>query len=125
VYPGDPVSGALWDEDALPESLDELPCPALDPASGCCDLYPARPITCRTFGPITRAGETILGPCELCYTNATEQEMLECAVEIDPAGLESALLAELAAKGIGGMTIVAYALAATASVDVRTAAPRI
>jgi Fe-S-cluster containining protein len=110
VYPGDPVSGALRDEDALPPSLDDLPCPALDPETGCCDLYAARPITCRTFGPVTRIGEEALGACELCYQGATEQQMMECAVEIDPAGLESALVAALAADGVSGMTIVAYAL---------------
>jgi Fe-S-cluster containining protein len=112
VYPGDPVSGALWDQDSLPAFLDEIPCPVLDPVTGWCDLYAARPITCRAFGPITRTGEEILGPCDLCYADATEQEMLECAVEIDPAGIEDSLLAALAAEGISGMTIVAYALAA-------------
>jgi Fe-S-cluster containining protein len=112
VYPGDPVSGALWDKDSLPESLDDVACPALDPATGWCDLYAARQVICRTFGPITSAGEEILGPCELCYEGATDQEMLECAVEADPASLENALVAALDAEGISGMTIVAYALAA-------------
>ena len=30
--------------------MDDVPCPALDPETGGCDLYAARPITCRTFG---------------------------------------------------------------------------
>jgi len=110
VYPGDPISGILWDEDALPDSLDELPCPALDPATGRCDLYDARPITCRTFGPATHMGEATVGACELCYQGTTEQQMRECAVETDPEGQENALLDALKAEGIGGMTIVAYAL---------------
>jgi Fe-S-cluster containining protein len=110
-YPGDPLTGALPDEDALSSSLDEIPCPALDPATGCCDLYAARPITCRTFGPVTRNKEGILGPCELCYSGATNRQMLDCAVEFDPAGLEDALLAEFETPLLGGMTIVAYALA--------------
>ena len=114
VYPGDPVTGSLWDEDALPSSLDVLPCPALDPATGCCDLYAARPITCRTFGAATHAGGNTVQACELCYAGATEQQMIDCAVETDPAGLEVALLAALAAEGLAEMTIVAYALATSA-----------
>ncbi len=38
VYPGDPATGELWEQDSLPACLDDLPCPALDPATGCCDL---------------------------------------------------------------------------------------
>jgi Fe-S-cluster containining protein len=113
VYPGDPASGALWDEDALPPALDDLPCPALDPVTGYCDLYAARPIICRSFGPVTRIGEDTLGACELCYTGAAEQQMLECAVEIDPEGLEDGLLTALASDGLHGMTIVAFALVST------------
>src|SRR5581483_107647 len=110
MYPGNPASGELWDEDALPSSLDDLPCPALDPATGRCDLYAARPIKCRTFGPVTRTGEDTLGACELCYVGATEQQMIECEVEIDPAGLETELLDALDAQGLRGITIVAFAL---------------
>ena len=111
-YPDDPATGALGDEDTLPPGLDNLPCPALDPATGCCDLYAARPITCRTFGPATRTGDETVGACHLCYAGATEQQIMECAVEIDPSGLETALVDALAAEGASGMTIVAYALAA-------------
>jgi Fe-S-cluster containining protein len=110
LYPGDPVSGELHDADALPDSLDELPCPALDPATGLCDLYDARPITCRTFGPATQLREDALGACELCYTGATEEQLMACAVEVDPAGLENALLEDLDTHGAGGMTIVAFAV---------------
>jgi Fe-S-cluster containining protein len=66
-YPGDPSTGELHDEDSLPASLDQMPCPALDPATGWCDLYAARPVTCRTFGPTTRMGEDAVAACELCY----------------------------------------------------------
>jgi Fe-S-cluster containining protein len=112
IYPGDSISGELRDEDALPSSLDDIPCPALDPASGCCDLYSARPVTCRTFGPATLIDEATLGACELCYVGATEEQMTECAVKADPERLEDALVAAMAAEGAGGMTIVAYALVA-------------
>jgi|YelNatPaOPRAMG01_1025707.scaffolds.fasta_scaffold00955_16 Fe-S-cluster containining protein len=109
-YPGDPVSGELQDEDALPASMDSVACPALDPDTGLCDLYDARPITCRTFGPVTRVGEEDFGACELCYQGVSDEEKIRCAVEVDPEGLECALLATLAEGGAGGMTIVAYAL---------------
>src|SRR5262245_14353729 len=43
----------LISEDAAGENE---PCPALDPDTGACDLYAARPIACRTFGPPVRFG---------------------------------------------------------------------
>ncbi|HKE25934.1 MAG TPA: YkgJ family cysteine cluster protein [Bryobacteraceae bacterium] len=109
-YPGDTATGELWDEDRLPLSMDETPCPALDPASGACDLYDARPVTCRAFGPATRLGEETFGACELCYNGATDEQMAACALDLDPEGLEKQILEELEAGGAGGMTIVAYAL---------------
>ncbi|HWD97859.1 MAG TPA: YkgJ family cysteine cluster protein [Bryobacteraceae bacterium] len=110
LYPGDPATGELFDKDALPEAMDDLACPALDPATGCCDLYSSRPITCRTFGPVTHVEGEALGACELCYTGASEEQMAACAVEIDPENIEGNLLASLEAQGIRGETIVAYAL---------------
>ena len=110
-YPGDPATGELWEEDSLPASMNDVPCQALDPDSGLCDLYAARPIVCRTFGPVTRTGDKTLAACELCYAGATEEEMVRCAVDPDPEGLEYELLAALDAMGAGGLTIVAYALA--------------
>jgi Fe-S-cluster containining protein len=95
---------------AAPEATDDLACPALDPATGCCDLYSSRPITCRTFGPVTHVEGGALGACELCYAGASEEEMAACAVEIDPENVEGDLLALLEAQGIRGETIVAYAL---------------
>ena len=44
---------------------EDGPCPALDPEAGTCDLYAARPITCRAFGPPVRCGEEAVGVCEL------------------------------------------------------------
>lgn len=40
---------------------DDDPCAALDPETGTCDLYAARPITCRTFGPPVRCESGDLG----------------------------------------------------------------
>jgi Fe-S-cluster containining protein len=112
IYPGDPATGELHDEDALPDSMDEIACPALDPGTGRCELYSARPITCRVFGPATLAGGDILATCELCYEGATDSQILACAVDVDPEGLEKKLLASLAETGPAGTTIVAYALLA-------------
>ena len=111
IYPGNPATGELLDEGALPDAMDELPCPALDPDTGLCDLYSSRPITCRTFGPVTRVENDAFAACELCYSGASEAEMAACAVEVDPDGLESELLAGLGEEGARGKTIVAYALA--------------
>jgi Fe-S-cluster containining protein len=104
-FPGDTAARVL-DEDGAAE--DE-PCPALDPGTGLCELYDARPITCRTFGPAVRWGSEALGTCELCYVGATDEQIAECQVEIDPGGLEERLLDEL---GERGQSVVAFALTA-------------
>jgi Fe-S-cluster containining protein len=88
---------------------DDEPCPALDPATGLCELYAFRPITCRTFGPVTHT-EDGLGACDLCYAGASDEEMAACAVEADPDNLEPALLAQLP----GDATTVASALLTSA-----------
>lgn len=111
IYPGDPHTGELTDEEGLPESMDDAPCPALDPATGGCDLYDARPVTCRAFGPATRIDDERLAACELCYNGATDEQMAACAVDLDPEGLEQKILEDLGSQCNGGTTIVAYALA--------------
>lgn len=110
-YPGDPSTGELYDDDSLPESMDVIPCPALNPENGLCELYDWRPVTCRCFGPVTRIADGVAA-CELCYRDASDEQMEACAVEIDPEGIECDLLARLAAEGRTGATIVAYALVA-------------
>jgi Fe-S-cluster containining protein len=117
-FPGDPQTGVLAEDEAACARFDTLaeeePCPALDPGTGMCDLYSARPITCRTFGPAVSHGSEALGVCELCYRGASDEEIAACRVEIDPDRLESALVDELeAATGARGHTIVAFALGLT------------
>jgi Fe-S-cluster containining protein len=80
---------------AIAETDEDGPCPALDPAAGTCDLYAARPITCRAFGPPLRCGEDAVGVCALCYEGATDEEIAECEVDMDPDNLEEALLAKM------------------------------
>ena len=114
-YPGDPLTGLLDDsseaEDRFNALAEEDPCPALDPGTGTCDLYAARPVTCRTFGPAVRWGPMMLGVCQLCYRDATEEEIAACAVEVNAEDLEAELVSgEERISGVQGETIVAFAL---------------
>jgi len=114
-FPGDPQTGLLGEggqaERRFEDFANDEPCPALDPASGTCDLYASRPITCRAFGPPVRSADG-LGVCELCFRGATDQQIAACEMEVDPEDLESVLLKEFeTAGGPTGRTIVAYALA--------------
>jgi Fe-S-cluster containining protein len=114
-FPGDPGSGLLDESEAGEERFmdfaNDEPCPALDPQTGTCELYEARPMTCRVFGPPVRS-ESGLGVCELCFHGATSQEIAACEMRPDPEDLESRLLEELErATGLRGRTIVAFCLA--------------
>jgi Fe-S-cluster containining protein len=77
-----------YDEEGLPEGMDDIACPVLDPANGTCDLYDARPITCRTFGPAVKTSDGAVATCELCFKGASEDRIAACAVEIDRGLLE-------------------------------------
>ena len=116
-FPGDPRTGILGEDEeaeaAFAEFGNDEPCPALDPASGACDLYDARPMTCRSFGPPVRSGpEEGLAVCELCYHGATDQQIAECEMVPDPDNLEERLIAEAEKQtGKRGNTIVAFCLA--------------
>jgi Fe-S-cluster containining protein len=117
LFPGDPETGILDEgEDAEARFADfanDEPCPALDPTTGACDLYSARPMTCRTFGPPLRAGsEQALGVCELCYHGASDQQIAECEMVADSDNLEERLISEVEKRtGKRGNTIVAFCLA--------------
>jgi len=117
LLPGFPCDshGGILPADEAERMLEDIaiddPCPALDPATGTCDLYDSRPITCRAFGPPVRS-EDGLGVCERCYHGATDEQIRACEMEVDPDDLESKLLKEMEAKGGPvGKTIVALALA--------------
>jgi Fe-S-cluster containining protein len=97
-FPGDPLAVLAMLDDESAE--DNQPCPALDPATGTCDLYEARPVTCRTFGPAVSCGGEALGVCELCYQGASDEEIAACRVDLDAEAMEDA----------GSETIVAFAL---------------
>jgi Fe-S-cluster containining protein len=88
-FPGNPETGVLSDDDQAIELFEEWahadPCPILDPATQTCDLYAARPILCRTFGPPIRNDssdlEAGLSICELCFTEATEDSIVHAETD--------------------------------------------
>jgi Fe-S-cluster containining protein len=115
AFPGNPATGILEDS-GLEEDTDadeyfsrhaEVPCPALDPATGRCELYAWRPLSCRTFGPPVRIGEADLPPCRLCFVDATDEEIEACRVEPDPHGLEDRMVDRFHASA---ETLIAFAL---------------
>jgi Fe-S-cluster containining protein len=113
-FPGDPKTGILNEgevaEGLFEEFANDEPCPVLDPQTGMCDLYTARPLTCRIFGPPVES-EDGLGVCELCYQGASEEEIAACEMKVDPDGVEPALVDELErSTGRRGRTIVAFAV---------------
>jgi Fe-S-cluster containining protein len=85
------------------------PCPALDPASGRCELYAARPIACRTFGPPVRIGAQELPPCDWCFSG-TPGDATRATAVVDPEGREDALLTRIEEAGVRGDTVIALAL---------------
>lgn len=110
-FPGNRETGLIGDsesdQDAFEHFANDAPCPALDPATGRCDVYAWRPMTCRVFGPPVRMGEgDALGCCELCFVGATEDQIASCEMHV-PHDLEAELLAE---AGSEGETVVAFAL---------------
>jgi Fe-S-cluster containining protein len=113
-FPGDAARGELADdkraEDAFCERFATLPCPALDPVSGACDLYAWRPMSCRTFGPPVRFGEQQLPPCRLWFDHAPASTVEQACVEPDPEDRERDLLEMVTADIDPGDTFVAFAL---------------
>ncbi len=114
-FPGDLETGRLGDSDEdrerFAEFANEAACPALDPATGRCDVYEWRPMTCRVFGPPIqmeggKGGVKALGHCELCFVGATEDEIARCEMPV-PHELEEKLLDKIPEKG---ETLVAFAL---------------
>jgi Fe-S-cluster containining protein len=115
-YPGDPARGRLTgDERALDRFFarhPSLPCPALGPLDGRCELYDARPVACRTYGPPIRFEQNDVPPCRLCFRGADAAIHDRCRHEPDPGALEQAILARMGvAAGEEWETLVAFVLA--------------
>jgi Fe-S-cluster containining protein len=120
-FPGNPETGVLSDDDQAIELFEEWahadPCPILDPATQTCDLYAARPILCRTFGPPIRNDpadlEAGLSVCELCFTHATEDEVLAAETDSTFRLLQDVEEAEYERAHPGtGATIITFAFRA-------------
>jgi Fe-S-cluster containining protein len=126
-FPGDATTGVLGtseeDQARFEDFANDAPCPALNPQTGLCDVYPWRPMMCRVFGPPTRmapdeplgeaqgdsenlAQNDPLACCELCFVGASEAEIAACEMPV-PLQLERELLA---AAGDARETVVAFAL---------------
>ncbi len=113
-FPGDPITGILDESEAAVALFDDFandePCPVLNPETGACELYSARPMTCRVFGPPIRS-EDGLGVCELCYHGASDDEIAACEMKLDCDKVETSLLAEAeCSTGRRGRTVIAFAL---------------
>ncbi len=113
-FPGNTETGLLGTSEEEQASFEEFandaPCPALDPATGRCDVYAWRPMTCRLFGPPVRSvnedGDEGLGHCELCFTTATTEQIAASEMQV-PHKIEAKLLAK---AGGDRETVVAFAL---------------
>ena len=114
-FPGDPTTGILFTEDHHETAFDDFandePCPVLDPITGTCDLYAARPVQCRTFGPPVRNEDDNLSVCELCFAGAPESEVLRCEMDQSWRPIEENLIAEAEQRThLEGPTLIAFAL---------------
>ncbi len=112
-FPGDLHTGLLDADESSWEKFADAPeadgaCPVLDPATGRCELYTGRPLTCRIFGPPVR-GEQGIGICELCYVGADEGTVLAGQMILTHEGLEEQLNETL----LPGETVIAWAVANT------------
>jgi len=111
-FPGDAATGRLGDDEARLDVFLErhaaLPCPVLDPATGRCELYDARPVACRVYGPPVRYASGDGDACRLCFVGADAATVERCRVAPDPEGLEETILART--PGGEAETLVAFAL---------------
>jgi Fe-S-cluster containining protein len=113
-FPGDSETGVLGaspaDQTRFEDFANDAACPALDPATGRCDVYAWRPVTCRVFGPpvqsVSDSGAEGLGHCQLCFIGATPEQVAACEMPV-PHELEAELLEDIGAKD---ETVVAFAL---------------
>lgn len=109
-FPGDLASGVLGAGDEAEyeflRRFESVPCPALHPQSGVCELYAHRPVSCRSFGPPLRFGRDELPPCRLCFVGATPEEIDAARIDVDPENHETWLLTEHGLQ----QTLIAYCL---------------
>jgi len=99
-FPATPLPAFSDEGDARRTALrclaDDEPCPALDPATGLCDLLYRAPhdLPHLSARPCAAAPKPSAS-CELCFHGATDAEIAACEVRDRPSGIESELLGEL------------------------------
>ena len=117
-FPGDVSTGLLSEEEEAVELFEEWAhtdaCPMLSPETQTCDLYTARPILCRTFGPPIRNNAEDLGAglaiCELCFIEATPEQTIAAEMDSSFRMLQEQEEAQYEAAHPGsGPTIIAFA----------------
>jgi len=116
-FPGDSGTGRIAADESVLDRFfaghAALACPALDPASGRCELYAWRPVACRTYGPPLRYGNRKTEPCRLCFVGASADEVEWARREPDPRALEERILEGLGADPDESWeTLIAFALVA-------------
>jgi Fe-S-cluster containining protein len=114
-FPGDSASGELFTELHHEETFEgfanDEPCPVLDPTTGTCDLYAARPVQCRTFGPPIRDEDDHMTVCELCFIDAPVDEVARCEMDQAWRAFEEEAISTAAHRsGTSAPTIIAFAL---------------
>ena len=121
-FPGDPTTGQLFTQPHHEQSFDDFanhePCPVLNPTTGTCDLYAARPVPCRTFGPPVRDDDGHLTVCELCFIDAPPEVVQRCELDQSWRPLEDTLIAAAEQQSSNltpgpnrpGQTLITFAL---------------
>lgn len=118
-FPGDLGNGVLTGSEEEIELFEEFAhadaCPVLDPETQSCDLYAARPILCRTFGPpIRNEGgdeEGGLAICELNFVGATAEEIAAAEMDSSFRQIQEAMEDDSADQlPVRGPTIITFAL---------------
>ena len=87
ISPGDPCDPAFWKKEtrrgAFETFANDEPCPVLDPATGACDLYAARPMTCRIFD--LRCNQKMdWESVNFAITALPTSRLVACEMKIDP-----------------------------------------
>lgn len=114
-FPGDPTTGLFEGDENAEEAFcsrhGARRCPALDGATGRCDVYEWRPLACRSMGPPVCLGGVNLDACPYCFGPASAEEIERIRAHPDPQGREQAVLDALEAHlGRRGDTIIPFAL---------------
>ena len=118
AFPGDPITGVLTDDETARAvffaRFEDVPCPALDPASGSCQVYRWRPLACRTYGLPVRYGSEVLEPCPFNFRAVPLVVVAAATVEPDADDREGSLQGLARKAGVMGETVVAAVLGAAA-----------